>query len=206
MSPPTTRVIAAGVQQVTWKVRISSTVAAQDAGRVADAVVPVGMVAVERLHVGAIGPGLRLRAHLPQPIEPQAAHPLHVGLGEARAGQQIGEQRHRPRRMTGQRGQRDHRRVGPDLDVEVGADAGERIGQPRPVEIAGAVVEQIGGKRRQPGPVRRIGRRPAGHQGHARHHRDGVVRHDPDVEAAVERRADDAREMERPRGARCGKA
>ena len=39
-----------------------------------------------------------------------------------------------------------HRRVGPHLDVGFGADPGEHVGQCRSVEIAGAVVEQVGGR------------------------------------------------------------
>ncbi len=170
--------------------------------RMTDAGVTVGMAAVDGARERAIGQRGRLRPHLAEAVEPQPAHARYVLAGEARPHQQIGEQLQRAFGVTRHRRDAHHGGVGPHLDVGFGADPCEHVGQTRAVESAGAVVEQVGGERRQAEARGRIGRRTTPHDRGHRDDRRGVVRHHPQVEAVAERGARDRRKAERPRGAR----
>ena len=169
---------------------------------VADAWMAVGMRAVDRPREGAVGQRGGLGAHLAQAVETQRAHTIDIPLREARPPQQVGQQVDRAASVARQGRDAEHGGVGPHLDVGVGADACQDVGQARTVEIASPIVEQVGGESREAGPVGRIGRRAAAHQRRDRDHRRRVLRHDAQIDAAGrERRAPDGREAERPRRA-----
>ncbi len=123
--------------------------------RIADPGMPVGMPAEDGAGERPVGQAGRLHAHLAQAIEAQPAHALDVFGGQPRPDEQIREQVCRPRDVTRERRHGHDGGIGPDFDVGLGTDARQHIGEAGAVERAGAVVEQVGRERRQPGSIAR---------------------------------------------------
>ena len=93
--------------------------------------------------------------------------------------------------------------VGPDVDVVLGADAGERVGDVDGAEVAGSLVQHVGRNRRQPFASERIRDRAGVNLDDQCDDRHGVMFDGADLQAVGQAMTGDAWKGERPDPDRC---
>ena len=93
----------------------------------ADRQVPVGMIAIEQLREGAIRERRRHVLQLQQPVQPQVADAIELALLEPRPDQHVAHQLEAGAEIPLERRQADDGGVVADVDVQLRADAPERL-------------------------------------------------------------------------------
>ena len=134
----------------------------------------------------------------------RCSHAIELGVLEARARDDVGEQREGLRAESRERRDGEKRGVGSDFGLELRADPRERFVQCERAEIARALVQHVARQRRQPGAIGRIGRRSHAHEQHHRLQGDVAVLHGPQREAVGQPRLVNRRERERRVGTERG--
>ena len=149
---------------------------------------PVRMRAVERGGKRAIRDRRRHVAQLTQTVCAQLPHALELVFRKLRPRDDVGHQLEGATPEPRQRRERQERRVGTDLGVELRPEPRQRLVQLECAVIAGALVEHVARERGQARPIVRVLRRSHAHQQHHRLHRDVAVLDGPDREAVRQRR------------------
>ena len=124
---------------------------------------PLRMRAVEQLHERAIGDSAGHVAQLHQAVQPQLANAREIFLTQRRTHDHRREHRHGWTQEAAQHRQRQQRRVGTNVGIELCADTGERLVHVNGRQRARALVESMSAV---------MAASPRGRQGR-RQHRDG---------------------------------
>ena len=158
---------------------------------------PVRMIAIEQPRQCALGQRRRVIAQLLQALEAELANALDIRLREIGIDHHLGEQRHRGIQESRDRRQRHDSRVRADIDVEIGAQTREGVRDLQRRTSGAALVQEVGGERRQPRAICRIGRRAARHEQHGGDDRHVAMRDCAQLETVRQHAAVNARKTER---------
>ena len=159
---------------------------AQRRGR-PDREVPIRVFWIEEAKERPLGDRRRQIVELPQAVEPQLPDTVEIGLAETRLREDGRKQACALLGKPRQRRDGEERGIRPDVDIVIGTNPGEGLGDFDGIRLARPLVDHVGRDGGKPFLAGSIGSKPSSDREDEGGHRDGPVLDRADIEPVFQR-------------------